>query len=161
MAVYGIGATFKRKDYSKDFMENGIAFISWSDSVASELHKFFQNIKIGDIFYIKSYNPSKGLTVKAAGIVSDNDVVKVFDAESRKIITDATDIDKVKEENKRMCLSVKWIWQGDNKTFIHYDPNMDKYNVRNVAIYEEFNEEVLEDVIDKIAMNIYKDPKKK
>lgn len=153
MAVYGIGATFKRKDYSKDFMKNDIAFISWSDSVASELYKFFQNIKIGDIFYIKSYNPSKGLTIKAAGIVSDNDIVKAFDIVSREIVIDS--IDKIKEENKRMCLSVKWIWKGENNIFINFDANMDKYNVRNVAIYEEFNEKVLEAVIDKIALNIY------
>lgn len=154
MAVYGIGATFKGRKHFQDFKDYKIAFLSWDEEIAPELHKLFQSIKIGDIFYIKSYTPRSGLIIKAVGIVSDNDI-KTFNIVTKQI-TDY-DIDDIKNENKVSCMSVKWVWRGsgdaidENKEFIEFEANMDKYNVRNIAIYEEFNKEILDKVIDKIV----------
>lgn len=134
MAVYGIGATFEKKDVFDFFIKDKVAFLSWTDKDAPELHKLFRHVKIGDILYIKSYNPTTGLTIKAIGIVKDNAI----------------------NEANNNNISVGWIWIGKKDTekvedqFIVLEPNMDKYNVRNIAIYEEFNEVVLAKVLDKI-----------
>lgn len=134
MAVYGIGATFEKKDVFGIFIKDKVAFLSWTDKDAPELHKLFRYIKIGDILYIKSYNPTTGLTIKAVGIVTDNTM----------------------NQHNNNSISVGWIWKGqkdaekDEDQFIILEPNMDKYNVRNIAIYEEFNEVVLAKVLDKI-----------
>lgn len=64
MAVYGIGATFEKKDVFDTFIKDKVAFLSWTDKDAPKLHKLFRHIKIGDILYVKSYNPTSGLTIK-------------------------------------------------------------------------------------------------
>lgn len=134
MAVYGIGATFEKKDVFDSFIKDKVAFLSWTDKDGPELHKLFRRVKIGDILYIKSYNPTTGLIIKAICIVKDNTI----------------------NEANNNSISVGWIWTGKKDAekhedqFIVLEPNMDKYNVRNIAIYEEFNEVVLAKVLDKI-----------
>ena len=129
MAVYGIGTTFERKDYLDCFIDESIAFLNYSENVTPELYVLFRRIKTGDILYVKSYSPSEFI-IKAVGLVLDNTI----------------------ETNK---ISVNWIWDGrkkendDKDNFLRLPTNMDKYNVRNIALYEEFNKNVLEKISEK------------
>lgn len=117
MAIYGIGANYNNVDVSQDFIKKGIACVGWDITDAPELHKILQSIKIGDIFYIKSHSPSNGLYIKAVGIVTDN---------------------TLKKEDKGIGVSVRWIWDGRH----HYGKVQDKYNVRSITIYEEYNKDI-------------------
>ena len=129
MAVYGIGATFGKKDYLDCFIDESVAFLNYTESVTPELYVLLRRIKNGDILYVKSYNP-KGFTIKAVGIVQ-GDII---------------------EQNR---IPVEWIWKGNDGEdeekggFIKFPANMDKYNVRNIALYEEFNQKVLDKVLNK------------
>lgn len=149
MAVYGIGATIEDDRYFQIFIEHNIIFLSWEEKEAPELYRLFKSIKIGDIVYVKSYNQS-GLYIKAIGIVSDNEL-RNFSLTDKIFVPMST-----KGKFRRKCISIKWVWdesETENKA-IHLIPNMDKYNVRNVAIYEEFSKNVLDRVIDKIVKDI-------
>ena len=117
MAIYGIGANYNNVDVSQDFIKKGIACVGWDITDTPELHKILQSIKIGDIFYIKSHSPSNGLYIKAVGIVTDN---------------------TLKKEVEGIGVSVRWIWDG----WHHYGKVQDKYNVRSITIYEEYNKDI-------------------
>lgn len=92
MAIYGFGAYYDR-DVSKEFISNGLACLGWSSKKAPSLHKLLKHIKIGDLIYIKSHPPDKGLTIKAVGIILD---------------------DTLSNTDMGTCLNVEWIWSGYN-----------------------------------------------
>lgn len=117
MAIYGIGATYKT-DVSENFIEKSVACVGWPENEAPALHEILKCLKTGDIIYIKSSPIGKGLRVKGVGIVIDNTVREI--------------------ENLGKGVSVKWIWKG-YETFGEIN---DKYNVRNNTLYEEFNKDV-------------------
>lgn len=126
MAIYGIGAYYYDEDVSGEFLSKGVACVGWDYSDAPSLHRILKQITVGDLIYIKSHPPDTGLRIKAVGIVVDAEVKKV--------------------KNLGMGVKVKWIWQGDE--FIGKID--DKYNVRNITLYEEFNPDVQKKVIQLI-----------
>jgi hypothetical protein len=123
MAIYGIGAYYPPDDVSDDFVLRKIACIGWSEEEASSLHQILRYIKIGDIIYIKSSPIGQGLRVKAVGLVVDNEI---------------------EEYDLGMGVKVEWLWHGQE---IIKDV-VDKYNVRNNTIYEEFNRDIQDKIID-------------
>ena len=116
MAIFGIGAFYDR-DVSNEFITKGIACIGWNKNEAPTLHNILSILKIGDILYIKSHSPQVGLVIKGVGIVTDN---------------------KLKSYSLGTGVKVKWIWNG-YKEIGKIAELDDKYNVRNISIYEEFN----------------------
>lgn len=117
MAIFGIGAIYDR-DVSDDFIERGVACVGWPESEAPALHEILRCLKVGDIIYIKTAPIGKGLRVKGVGIVINNTV---------KVI-----------ENLGKGVFVNWIWKG----YETIGEINDKYNVRNNTLYEEFNKDV-------------------
>jgi len=72
MAVYGFGAAFGgSEDMSSNFIEAEGAFVGWKPAEAPAAHATLRQIEVGDLVFIKSFPPSMGLIVKAAGIVTD------------------------------------------------------------------------------------------
>lgn len=124
MAIFGLGAWYG-EDVTDAFIANGVACVGWSNRDAPALHKIMAHIKVGDVIYIKTHPPSEGLTIKAIGIVTDDKVISMKGV-------------------GRACLKVRWIWSGEEYVgFIE-----DKYNVRNITLYEEYNPEVQNRVIE-------------
>jgi hypothetical protein len=125
MAIYGIGATYDgTNDVSNDFITGGIACVGWSAQDAPTLHEILKHIKTGDIIYIKAHPPNVGLIVKAVGVVVGNQVV-----------SNAT---------LGVGVQVRWQWTGERRFGILND----KYPVRNLTLYEEFNFDIQRAVID-------------
>ena len=88
-----------------------------------------KTIKAGDIVYIKKCNVGSDITVRAIGIVTDYEIKKVA---------------KVAE----IARNVKWI---DTNSFVITNPkNTDKNNVRSNSVYEEYNLEVIGQIIGRM-----------
>lgn len=119
MAIFGLGANYEGEDMTAAFLENGVACIGWSYDDAPSLHQIMRSIKVGDIVYLKSHPPSVGLIVKAVGLVHDSAVVS--------------------SDHGQACVRVNWRWQGPALTVGHIH---DAYNVRNNTLYEEWNPDV-------------------
>ncbi|MEI0566843.1 hypothetical protein [Brachyspira pulli] len=98
------------------------------------MHQFIQSLKVGDIIYIKSFaKKTQMITIKAVGIVIDNEIVKNFPIGDSKI---------------RIGRNVKWI---DKESITIENPN-GKNNVVNNSFYEEFNPEIQKIIIDKFKV---------
>jgi hypothetical protein len=125
MAIYGIGASYHGTgDVSQDFKDKGLACVGWDESDAPPLHTILKHFKIGDVVYIKAHPPQIGLIIKAVGIVIS---------------------DRLKNDKKLGTgMPVKWVWTGEERLG-KFD---DKYPVRNITLYEEFNPQVQKRVID-------------
>ena len=125
MAIFGIGAYYgERGDVSQDFIRKGVACVGWTQAEAPSLHKLLRHIRIGDIIYIKTDVPSPGLTIKAIGVVT-NDEIQM-------------------DEDLDASIPVKWVWKGHDKL----GRLNDKLNVRNNTLYEEYFPQVQARVID-------------
>jgi len=132
MAIYGIGAMYDgTNDVSGDFVRNQIACVGWSAQDAPALHEMLKYIKPGDIVYIKSHPPNVGLIIKAVGIVVGNQVVS--------------------NPNLGNGVPMRWIWSGEHRI----GTINDKYNVRNLTLYEEFSFDVQRTVIDLLTGAIH------
>jgi len=130
MAIFGLGAYYDGRDVTDDFIENGVACIGHTSVNAPSLHRLMDSIKVGDIIYLKSYTPSQGLVIKAVGIVLDHKV------QGGQYFGNAN--------LGRACLKVRWVWH-DRRDLGKIN---DKYNVRSNTLYEEFNPEVENIVIN-------------
>lgn len=74
MAIYGFGAAYSgTEDMTAAFVEAGGAFVGWSKAEAPSAHAMLRQIEVGDLVFLKSFPPSMGLIVKAAGIVTDTE----------------------------------------------------------------------------------------
>ncbi|SRR6266542_1611783 len=125
MAIYGIGASYGgQEDVSQGFISKGLACVGWRESDAPPLHAILRHFKVGDVVYIKAHPPSVGLIIKAVGIV----------------ISDQQKSDK----KLGTGIPVKWVWTGE-KRLGKLD---DKYPVRNITLFEEFNPQVQKKVIE-------------
>ena len=95
MSVYGMGSMFSSTDEQlKNFVKDGFACIGWRCEDKPELYEILNDIKIGDIIYIKSlYHASKAMKVKAVGIVTSE--LKWLNSSINKYII--IDDDRLKE----------------------------------------------------------------
>lgn len=127
MAIFGIGAYYEgTTDMTEEFVQNGRACIGWEEACAPTLHQMMRQVKVGDLIYIKSFAPRTGLTIKAVGIVI------------------STEIEGSEIELGEICVEVDWAWRGS-----HLVGRIDdKYNVRSITFYEEFNPEIQNLIID-------------
>jgi len=127
MAIYGIGATYDGIDVSGEFLRNQLACVGWSLEEAPALHEMLKYIKPGDIIYIKSHPLNVGLIIKAVGIVVGNQVVN--------------------NPNLGDGVPVRWVWSGQRRV----GPINDRYNVRNLTLYQEFSFDIQRIVLDLLA----------
>jgi hypothetical protein len=119
MAIFGVGAFYDgRTDVSMDFLKRGVACVGWPKEDAPPLHNLLRRLHVGDIVYIKAHPPGRKLTVKAVGIVTNDNVTEHVDL--------------------GFGVPVKWIWRGS--TVIAEAAN-ERYNVRNNTLYEEMSPE--------------------
>lgn len=148
MAVYGVGALYGgENNMLPDFIRQSVACVGWDDRESRTAHKIMQSVKTGDIIFIKSFNQSHGLFVKAAGIVNDNQFRKITDRLGYGV-------------------GVRWAWCAENsecfpteaKTVrftgspIPMGKRNDKFDfMRNGTVYEEFDEEVIRLLINLIV----------
>ena len=135
MAIYGIGAFYGGGigNVTESFLLRNSACVGWEESDAPSLYQLIKYIKVGDIIYIKSKTPQKGLTIKAVGIVFDDQI------SYRKY-----------EDIPRACRNVKWIWNGEKLL----GKIGDKYNVRSITLYEEFNLNIQQEVINLLTSKL-------
>jgi hypothetical protein len=136
MAIYGIGAYYD-EDVSSEFLSKEVACVGWGSDDAPSLHRLLEHITVGDLIYIKSYPPDAGLSIKAVGIVVDDEVKHV--------------------KNLGMGVKVKWIWRGDE----FMGKIGDKYHVRLITLYEEFNLDIQKKVIQLLLNPNYPKIKRK
>lgn len=130
MAIFGVGAMYGgTNDVSEDFITRGIACVGWPETEAPSLHNLLKHIKTGDIVYIKSHPPTVGLIIKAVGVVIVGDIIE--------------------DSNLGVGIPVRWVWTGEDRV----GRLEDKYPVRNLTIYEEYNPEVQMRVIDLLLGN--------
>ena len=124
MAIYGIGA-YHGESVSKKFLSQGVACVGWDPNDAPALHRILRGITVGDLIFIKSFPPNKGLSILAVGIVVDDEVRKV--------------------KGLGMGVKVDWIWRGNE--FI--GRKNDKYDsVRGITLYAEFNPDIQKKVME-------------
>lgn len=127
MAIFGIGAYYDgTRDMTDEFVDQGWACVGWSVQDAPALHRIVGHIKVGDLIYIKSFNPRVGLKIKAVGIVV------------------STEVDIPPEQLGQRGVQMDWVWRG---SFL-VGRIGDKYNVRGNTLFEEFNPQVQNLVID-------------
>lgn len=129
MAIYGIGAYYD-EDVSGEFIANNFVGTGWDIASAPELHAYFKSLKVGDIVYIKAANFGADITVKAIGIIEDNEM-----------------LDYAKSALIAVGRNVKWV---DTTKFIISKPT-EKNNVRSNTVYEEFNLVVQKQIISRIG----------
>lgn len=133
MAIWGIGANYndpdgKKRNVLRLFLASGRAYIGYSQAQAPSLHRMLGTIKAGDIIYVKSFW-AKRLNIKALGIVTDPTAVKTDDMGTG--------------------ISVKW--KKDFKAIsFDIDAPGGKNNVYSNTLYEEFNPEIANLLIDEL-----------
>lgn len=121
--VFGIGAFWEnRDDMVPEFLRQHCACIGWSREDAPTLYDILEQVRIGSIVYLKSYNPQSGLRIKAVGIVTGTHMTTSLSNES---------------------LAVSWLWTGEDLVGMVDD----KYPVRTCTIYEEPSREIQERVV--------------
>lgn len=76
MKIWGMGTCYGGYDDQTDcFVKNSIAAIGWDENDAIDLYAMMRDVEIGDILYLKSTYPKKGvgriLRIKAIGKVTN------------------------------------------------------------------------------------------
>lgn len=131
MSIFGIGARYGSTWMVKEFLNAGVAAIGFTESGAPEIYAQMRTIKIGDIIFMKAFGPSSSnICVMGAGIVTDNDVIRI-------------------SEEIGHGIKVNWVFKEE------YDLpkklGFDKHrNVRCGTLYEEFNREISQTIIDMV-----------
>ena len=129
MAVFAFGADYSGKDVFDDFISNNCVGIGWTYNDNISGHNIIRSIKAGDIVYIKKCNVGSDITVRAIGIVTDYETKSISNV-------------------AKIARNVKWIY---NDSFIIPNPKAtDKNNVRSNSVYEEYNIEIISQIIGKI-----------
>lgn len=131
MSVWGIGAFYKGskpEDKTEEFLNNEKAYIGWNKAEAPALFRMLDSVKVGDIIYIKSFSlKSRKLNIKAIGIVTD------------------TNKYKSKDFGTGICIK----WKKDFKPItVYITDKIYKNNVFNNSLYEEFNDSIINLIID-------------
>ena len=95
-------------------------------------------IGVGDLVFIKSFPPSRGLYIKAVGIVKTHEVIDFTDIPSLRDLGYGREVD--------------WIWH-DNVDPVHLGRLEDRYDyMRGGTLFQEFGPVVQARVID-IVLN--------
>ncbi len=129
MSVFAFGANYDGRDVFQDFINNSCVGIGWSYNDNTSGHNIIQSIKAGDIVYIKSCNNGSPITVRAIGVVTDYDSFTVPNV-------------------AEIARNVKWL---DTTSFVIPNPkSSDKNNVRSNSVYEEYNLDVIGQIINKL-----------
>ena len=115
---------FYDDDVSIDFINRGCACIGHSLKAAPPAHAILRQLRSGDIIFIKSFSPNKGLTIKAVGLVKDG-VPRKYGVLG-------------------IGIPVRWTWKGEDKI----GKLNDKWPVRSVTIYEEHHPKVQTRIMD-------------
>lgn len=134
MSVYGMGSLFcGTKEQLDNFVNEGFVCIGWKKEDKPELYAILNNIKIGDIIYIKAlpFN-SKSMKIKAVGIVT---------AEPKN-----TNTHNGYEECENE-IGVKWLNSDINKLIDVDDGNL---NARKGSVFVETNSEYIKKIISLI-----------
>lgn len=73
MAIWGMGSCFEeRKEQINNFIKGEFVCLGWRREQKPEYFKMLENIKLGDIIYIKSFFiPTEPMTVKAICVVTE------------------------------------------------------------------------------------------
>lgn len=129
MAIYGIGAKYNNKDVSDIFIKDNIIGTGWDNNDAPDLHVLIKSLKIGDVIYIKSSGVSSAISVKAIGVIIDNEILS-----------------KQNHTLTEVGRNIKWL----HKVKFMISQPSGKNNVRLNTIYEEFHPNVLKEIIDKL-----------
>lgn len=129
LRYWGIGAMYDNVSVVNDFLDRGIACVGWDNKTAGTLHSILKDhIKVGDVIFIKSYSLSTGLRIKAVGIVNDNQYI---------------------DRGFGFGVGVTWKWDGIEEI----GKVKDKYNVRSITLFEEFNPEIIKQIDDLLIKN--------
>lgn len=131
MAVYGMGSLFGgTNEQLSNFINEGFVCIGWKNTDKPELYEVLNNIKIGDIIYIKSlYHASKAMKVKAVGIVT---------SELKRQNTHQG------YENCENEIGVKWLNSSIDKYIIIDD---DRLQERKGSLFAETNKDYIKEII--------------
>lgn len=134
MSVYGMGSLFcGTKEQLDNFVNEGFVCIGWKKEDKPELYAILNNIKIGDIIYIKALPlSSKTMRIKAVGIVT---------AEPKN-----TNTHNGYEECENE-IGVKWLNSDINKLIDVDDGNL---NARKGSVFVETNSEYIKKIISLI-----------
>lgn len=131
MAVWGIGAYYKGSspaDKTDEFLNDKRAYIGWNEPDAPALYRMFDSIKAGDLIYIKSFAPkTKQLQIKAVGIVKDTK----------------------KKTSASLGTGIEVCWNLDfSSDTVNVTSQIYRNNVFNNTLYEEFNDNIIQKVIE-------------
>lgn len=133
MAIYGIGAKYSGRDVFDSFIDNECAGIGWSAKKNISGHAMIKSMKAGDIVYIKKCNVGSPITVRVIGVIKDYE---------------SKTIDGV----AKIARNVKWLYHEE---FLIENPKReDKNNVRSNSVYEEFNPNIIKEIIDKLPFQV-------
>jgi len=126
MAIFGFGTHFGDRDVSQSFIKNGIVGTGWGCLDAPDVYQFIGSLKVGDIVFLKSASSGSDITVKAVGIISDENIIP----------DENTSYDPPLELG--LGRNVRWV---STRTFTIPKPD-GKNNVRANTMYEEFHPDV-------------------
>ncbi|MDF2590901.1 MAG: hypothetical protein K0S75_367 [Clostridia bacterium] len=137
MSIHGIGAYYD-DDVSSSFITESCACIGYGKSEASSLYEMLRRIKIGDIIYIKSYQPTTHTVfIKAIGFVTGKNVKEY----------------NFPGSNESMGYGRKVSWKRiyttkDEWIRIQLPQEDMKNNVYNNTLYEEYSFSIIEKLLD-------------
>lgn len=122
MSLLCIGANHDGVDVSQTFINSGLVWLDWTEY--PELDRMLEKATTGTMIAIKSWHPTKGLTIKAVGVLKNSCYAdRGFD---------------------RDCREVKWL-STQSRFFERINDKWD--NIRNGSIYMEPNEQLIADII--------------
>jgi hypothetical protein len=132
MAIFGIGAYYDgERDVSREFIQNDLAGVGYSEPDAPEIHRYVRSLKVGDIVYIKAFSPSSpDLHVKAIGLIADDEALTA--AQTNGLVG--------------IGRRVHWVVTDP---FSFPKPH-ERNNVRANTIYEEFHPAVQQVIIQRL-----------
>lgn len=122
-------------DVSQIFIHDGIVATGWDDLSAPDLHEYFREINLGDIVHIKFCSYSSNITVKAIGIITDE-----------QILTAAHGHPQIE-----IGQNVRWIY---TVPFVINRPVNQKNNVRANTIYQEFHPDIVSSIMTIVNKSI-------
>ncbi len=130
MAIYGIGAYYD-EDVSAQFITASVVGVGWDNNDAPDLHQFLRSLKVGDIIYIKAAPPGGDLTIKAIGVIADDNILQAID--TNQLVSCGR--------------NVRWI---ETNQFVVPIPKQ-KNNVRANTLYEEFHPIVQREILARVV----------